>query len=313
MHLTLLSFALIIASGAAFGRIRPGGLHADTVRSSINALVLNLFLPALCIKAVSASEIDSDALLVPMTAWAVTLSTLLMAWLTYEYVPFISRGLSGPEKGVMIISAAFGNVTYLGLPMLRELYGEAAVRYALYYDLLATTPILWLIGAPMAARYGGAGGKGFDIRQSLHMLAALPPIWGIAIGFLISGLGLPLHPVLIRALDMLGGLVVPLMIFSIGLALRLPKVGHALHSIPASAIKLFVSPAIALAVVAALGLKGDAMRSCFVESAMPTMVLSMLIASRFKLDVPLSAFIIVITTAGSFITLPLAAYLAGGF
>jgi predicted permease len=44
---------------------------------------------------------------------------------------------------------------------------------------------------------------------------------------------------------------------------------------------------------------------------MPAMVLSLLIAARFRLDVSLSAFTIVITTALSFFTLPAAIYLAG--
>jgi predicted permease len=37
---------------------------------------------------------------------------------------------------------------------------------------------------------------------------------------------------------------------------------------------------------------------------MPAMVLSLLIAARFRLDVALSAFVIVITTILSFFTLP---------
>jgi predicted permease len=49
------------------------------------------------------------------------------------------------------------------------------------------------------------------------------------------------------------------------------------------------------------------------EGAMPTMVLSLLIAARFKLDESLAAFIIVVTTAISFITLPVAIYLVQYF
>jgi len=41
------------------------------------------------------------------------------------------------------------------------------------------------------------------------------------------------------------------------------------------------------------------------------MVLSLLIAARFKLDVSLSAFVIVITTILSFFSLPAAVYLTG--
>ena len=50
------------------------------------------------------------------------------------------------EKGVLILSAAFGNVSYLGLPVLTGLYGYEAAKYALFGDLLASTPLLWLCG-----------------------------------------------------------------------------------------------------------------------------------------------------------------------
>jgi predicted permease len=110
---------------------------------------------------------------------------------------------------------------------------------------------------------------------------------------------------------MLGGLVVPLMIFSIGLALTVPRVNRAMAVIPAVVIKLAVAPFISLGVAYLLGLKGAALASCLVEGAMPAMVLSLLIAARFRLDISLSAFTIVITTALSFFTLPAAIYLAG--
>ena len=55
-------------------------------------------------------------------------------------------GLQPSETGVLVIGATFGNITYLGLPVLTGLYGNEAAKYALFYDLLATTPLLWFVG-----------------------------------------------------------------------------------------------------------------------------------------------------------------------
>jgi predicted permease len=114
---------------------------------------------------------------------------------------------------------------------------------------------------------------------------------------------------IIKSLEMLGSLVVPSMIFSIGLALSLPKVGHAYAIIPAVIIKLAIVPFFSFLAAAILGLTGDALASCLIEGAMPTMVLSLLIAAKFKLDVSLAAFLIVVTTVLSFFSLPVAVYL----
>jgi predicted permease len=302
----LFPFGLIILAGVVFRRFRMGGLDADSLRLSINVSVFNVFLPALCIKITSASAMDREAVLVPATAWLSIIIAMALSLALYTILQK-SMHIDRREKGVLVLAASFGNVTYLGLPVLTGLYGPEAAKYALYYDLLAASPLLWLAGAPLAARYGE--GRGFTSRESLITIASLPPLWGIVIGALLNLAHVPLPPFLTKTLGMLGDLVVPLMIFSIGLALSLPKVRHAYTIVPAVLIKLAVFPFISYMIAVLLGLKGTGLASCFIEGAMPTMVLSLLIAERFRLDVSLAAFIIVITTVISFVTLPFAVHL----
>jgi predicted permease len=303
----LLSFGMIIFAGVAVRRL-PTGLDADALRQAINASVFNIFLPALCIKVVSTAAIDSETLLVPAVAWITTISSLLISLAVYGVTQKILR-ITPAEKGVLVLAAAFGNVTYLGLPVLTGLYGYEAAKYALFYDLLATTPLVWLAGASLASRYGE--GKAFRIGESLKTLASLPPVWGIGGGILLKAAGVPLPAFVLKTLGMFGDLVVPLMIFTIGLALTLPRVKHAYAIIPAVLIKLAVVPIISFSAAVLLGLKGTALASCLIEGAMPAMVLTLLMASRFKLDESLAAFIIVVTTVISFATLPLTIHLAG--
>jgi len=303
----LFSFGLIILAGVACRRFRIGNIDAESLRQGINTMVLNIFLPALCIKTLSTATIDIETILIPATAMITTLSTLAIAVMAYSLLGRIMH-LSPQEKGVLVISAAFGNVTYLGLPVITGLYGPGAAKYALFYDLLATTPVLWLAGASLASRYGE--NRKMNLRESIMTIISLPPIWGIACGIALKLTGISLPASFLKALDMLGSLVVPLMIFSIGLALTLPKVGHAYAIIPAVIIKMAVSPFISFAAGQSLGLQGQALSSTLLEGAMPTMVLSLLIAARFKLDIALSAFIILVTTVLSFFTLPLAVHIS---
>ncbi len=301
----LLSFGLIILAGVGFKRLKLG-LDAGTLRQAINVSVFNIFLPSLCIKIVYTAHIDAETLLVPAAAWVTTIGGLIVALAVYTI--FGKMMHIGPrEKGVLVLGAAFGNVTYLGLPVLTGVYGYEAAKYALFFDLLATTPLLWLLGASIASRYGE--GKAFSIRESLKTISSLPPLWGIAGGILLRLAGIPIPLFVMKTLGMFGDLVVPLMIFTIGLALSFPEVRHAYAIIPAVSIKLFIVPLISYGAAAMLGLRGTALASCLLEGAMPTMVLSLLIASRFRLDESLAAFIIVVTTVLSFATLPLAIHL----
>lgn len=308
MQNILFSFGLIILTGVVFRRLMSGKLDVDSVRLAINALVLNIFLPALCIHTLSSALIDREAFLVPVSAWITTILSLVAAVSVYS---LLSRRLKmkSEEKGVLVLSAAFGNVTYLGLPVLTGLYGAEAAKYALFYDLLATTPILWLFGASLAAHYGE--GKKLSLWESLRTIISLPPLWGIFAGLILNWANLQVPFFIMKPLEMFGSLVVPLMIFSIGLALSVPRIQHAYIVIPAVFIKLAIVPVIALFSARLLGLTGETLAACFIEGGMPTMVLSLLIAAKFRLDVSLSAFTILITTILSFFSLPFIVYLTG--
>ena len=303
MHEIFSSFALIVGAGILFRRLRVKGLDADSMRLSINALAFNLFLPALCIKSVYISGIDTNTILVPVTAGLTIIFTMIVSLAAYYVLGKVTK-LTKPEKGCLIIAATFGNVVYLGLPVITGLYGEGAAKYALFYDLFAGTPLFWILGASLASKYGGNGRMA--IGDSLKTITSLPPVWGIIAGMALKAAGIGLPEFILKALDMLGGLVIPLMVFSTGLALSLPKVKHASLIVPAVIIKLAVAPFIAYTVATLLGVKGNALSSCFIEGAMPTMVLILLIASRFGLDISLASFMIVVTTVLSFFTIPVA-------
>lgn len=308
MYDLLLPFGFVILAGIVFKRLRFGGMDPEIVRLAINAAVLNMFLPALCVKAVYAAHIDAMLFLVPITSWMTTLLSLLLSLGVYTLLGRRMQ-IAPAEKGVLILAATFGNVLYLGLPVLVGLYGGEAMKYALFYDLLAATPVLWIFGAAVASRYGE--GRGTTVVESVKTIATLPPIWGIIVGAGLKLAAIPLPAFLMKALGMLGDMVVPLMIFSIGLALSLPKVERAITALPAVFIKLLVAPLLAYLTGYLVGLRGEALAACVVEGAMPTMVISLLIASKFKLDVSLAAFVIVATTALFFVTLPLIVYLTG--
>ncbi len=303
MQSTLLSFFLIILTGALFKRFWVGPEVADTLRRSINILVLNLFLPALCLRTIYLSQIDRTVFLIPAAAIATILTIGVLAWFLFTFME--RQGwLCSPETGVLILSAAFGNVTYLGIPVLSATLGPEAIRFALYYDLLATTPLLWLVGAPLAARMG-AQRKRLSLKESLRIIFTLPPLWGIFGGMVLQLANIPLPGVLLKTLEMLGSLVVPLMIFSIGLALSLSVVARAYLVIPVILLKLGLSPLVSWGWAQTLGLTGQAFKAVILEGAMPTMVLSLLVAAEFELAVSLSAFTILVTTLLSFLTLPL--------
>lgn len=306
----ILPFFIIIFCGIVFRIVKPGGLDAEKIRLVINTMVFNLFLPALCIKVFMTTTFGTEIISVPISAWGTLFIMIFANYLLFSKL-FKTSTLERKSIGSLIIAATMGNVTYLGLPFLTGIYGQTAAKYALYYDLLATTPFLWLVGIRFSSHFGS--GENVSLSESFKKLVFLPPLWGIALGILInlSRVNLPVY--ITKSLEMMSACVIPLMTFSVGLSLSFANMQNFGLVLPVVFMKLLVSPFISLFIGKLLGLTGTPLYSVFFEGGMPTMVLSLLIAVMFGLDVALSAFCIVVTTLASFVTLPLLVYLTKFF
>lgn len=207
-----------------------------------------------------------------------------------------------PAFGVLILSAAFGNVTYLGLPVINETLGPRFGYAAILYDLLATTPILLSLGIFIAARYGS--GESVSFGNSIRRILRLPPLWAVAGGVAVKLSGVPVPAIVLETASLMGKAVIPVMIFTVGLALDFRDLKRLPIALPALGIKLFLSPAIAWWAGGRMGLSDETLRAVVIEGAMPVMVLSLVIADEFDLDVSLAAACIAVSTVALFFTMP---------
>jgi len=264
--------------------------------------VLHFFLPALAFGLVATAKVDRSFLTVPLTAALVTLAGLAAAAALYLGLPWF-RSAPRAAVGVLLLSAAFGNVTYLGLPVITETLGERYGYIAILYDLLATTPVLLTVGMLTAARFGS--GKSFSLAASFRRVLQLPPLWGVAAGVTVNVASVPLPGPVLDAAQLMGRAVIPVMIFTVGLALDFRDLRRLPVALPALTLKLILAPVLAWLIARAVGVTGEVLQAVVIEGAMPVMVLSLVIADEFELDVPLAATCIAVSTVASFFTLPL--------
>ena len=205
--------------------------------------------------------------------------------------------------GALILASGFANVTYLGLPVLGAVLGPEARGVAIQYDLFACTPLLLTLGLWIAGVYGG-------LQRSTAPVPTLlkePPLWAalIAVALNLSGVGMPLW--LEKLLSQMANAVVPLMLISVGLALRwsagwwrrLPLL------LPVLIIQLALMPVVVWGLAGMLGLDGKLITAVVLEAAMPSMTIGIAICDRFRLASDLYAEAFSLTTAVSLLSLPL--------
>lgn len=286
---------------ALFGCILRSLLpQAEEIRLSLNKAVFYVFLPALVFRTVMESPLDSLFLEVPLSASLTILSMLLTSFLVFRYLPI-------PEetKGAMILAATFGNVTYLGLPILQHIFPTHLPEIAevvVLYEVTKSSLNLSL-GAMVAIYFGSH--ERITFGKTIGEALRLPPIWALALALGWKTSGFPCPSFLLESTGMLASSVTAIMILSVGMALRF-RVSHLMVLLlPVAILKLIVSPYMAFRISDLVGLHGLTDEALILEAAMPSQLLSFVIAGRFKLDEATLAFVILADTLLSLITLPL--------
>ncbi len=287
-----------MACGPVWRFAEPAGLSAEQTRRVLTTVVYYLLLPAMVLEVLWTADIGWHSFQYTLLGVACVVFAMLCIWLVGAVLKFEDRRL-----GAMILAAAFPNVTYLGLPVLEQTFGSWARSVVIQMDLFAVTPFLFTVGAMVARHYGQ---ETTEKPKAVWLFFNAPPFWAAAIAVVLNLNGCIAPVWLLGVLQKLSAAVVPLMLFSLGLALnwKAVSVRNIPYVMPVIAIKLALMPLFAIALVSFLPIAGDYRAAAVLDLSMPSMVLGIVFCDRFKLDSSLYAMAVTVTTAISLITLP---------
>lgn len=298
MNSTLIQMTLLIACGAGWRIIKPAGLLAEQVRPALTAVVYYLLLPAMVLEVLWSADIGVHSLQYTLLGTSSIVFAMVSIWLIGRVFKFEDKRL-----GAMILAAAFPNVTYLGLPVLEQTFGSWARSVAIQVDLFATAPMLFTIGIMVVRHYGEDHAES---QKSVLSFLNAPPFWAaaVAVGLNLNGVIAPAW--LSGVLQKLSAAVVPLMLFSLGLALswRAVTVRNIPYVTPVILIKMVLMPLFAVALISHLNMEESYRAPAVLEMAMPSMVLGIVFCDRYRLDSSLYAMVVTVTTALSLLSLP---------
>ncbi|WP_437978807.1 AEC family transporter [Sorangium sp. So ce295] len=281
--------------------LRALGRAGQADAAVLHRLVIDVTTPALIVSVLRRSGIGHGA-------WgAVAASTVALFTCALAGVA-VARALGLPRaaQGAAGLVGSFSNTGFLGVPVVLALYGDAggAAGTAILVDSIVTAFLLWTFGVALAARMGGGGGGG-DGRGLLAVLLH-PNVLSIAVGLTLHAAPIPLPVWLEQALGALGSATPTLVFLALGLSLDLGSLRGRVRPLAAvAAVKLLLSPAVALGAAVALGLKRPSSEVAVLQSAMPTSMVSVIVAARYGCDGQFAAATAVVTTLGALATLPI--------
>ena len=288
----LVPVVLLIALGVLAARV---GWIGGAASRDLSNLVFYLLLPALLFRSMAVVDIAhlSLAPVVPFFAAGGLIFFGTLLW----------RGLT-PRAAVLGMSAIYGNVVMIGIPLTALLYGAAGS--AVLFTLISVHALILLTTATVVielviARDAASGAPRRPIGTTV-LKAVLRALWHpvplpIIAGLLYGQTGLPIPAVLDAALALLAQAFGPVALLLVGVTLAHTAVGSQLRGALALAtLKNLLMPLAVLLFGRWLGVASFPLSVMVIAAAMPSGANVFLFAQRYQVAQSLSTATVAVST-----------------
>ena len=289
---------LIIFASALLQRFRNIGDDWSTV---LNEFALKIGLPVLIFSALiktSFSFRTETPLIVSNSLFI--LSSCLLAILTG-----IILRLKRQMFLTLFICFAFGNVAYLGIPVLIQVSGETILPTA---SLIVVIYLFWFFTVGISyLDYSVDKNKSDVAKNMLKNFFKNPLLLSVIFGIIIGSFNIALPSVLLKSMDMLTASVTPTVLIVIGLFIGKSRIGKLSEWIPVflfSFVTLAVLPAIFYFGLQLFSYEPSRFGSSIIEAAMPLAITPFALADKYGLNKEFIARSIVLSTILAVISLP---------
>jgi malate permease and related proteins len=282
--ITLPIFTLVLVGFFYSRRVQPdlGGA---------NKLVVDVALPVLIFTSLSAKSFE-PAFAMSFALASVILIVLsgLLAWPLVKF--------SGASKEVFLPCVMFTNVGPIGIPLIALAYGQEGV---------ATAVVLLVISNILHFTLGAAVMSG---KVEWRMVWANPLVWSTVLGVSCSQVQLELPEWLQTSLMMIGNVLVPMMLLSLGARLASGKVDDAMVGIKSSVLTLLVRLLAAFLILWFIPLNPFERGALILFACLPAAVFNFMLADKFRVQPNIVASTVFVSHFFSLAFLPLGIGLA---
>ncbi len=289
---------LLMVLGYGFGRTR---LFPEGSSTIFIAYVWNIAIPALLFRAIAPRELPGIEQILYIGSY------YFAVYGVYIFAVFLSRflfKLSLAEQGVFAFATVFGNVGFIGIPIVEGAYGEEGIRFLLMLMSFHSFTLIPVTTVFVERAKNVAGGAGI-MQRTFSSVRQNPIIISLALGLTWSAVGLPFPYWLDRLLELPAMSAAPVGLFAGGLALSRVKIaGDMVHSVAAVVLKLLVFPAAVFCVMYFMLDVPDTMVAvATLMAAMPTGMIVYSFGAQQKVGARRAASAVLISTACSFVTI----------
>jgi len=301
----VLSIFLMAGTGMLLYRI---GWLDDGNLPLISKLVVMVGLPATIVNTMFTQYTGDELIANAPGILAVFLCVLAMAALGFGLARLLK--LKRRRIGSFVAMFSFANSVFIGLPVSKALFGDAAAPLALIYYFSNTT-LFWAVGHALMRRFGD---NHAELPKKRNFWSAIPLPLATLVG---CGILLLLHfkppRFFMSATGYVGSIVTPLsLIYTGAIIMRMIRSGHVRWQRGYLAVclgRFVVCPALLLLASAPFQLPDLMRRVLFMQATMPVMSQTVIVSGTTGSDSEYAAGGMAVTTALSLLFIPLYMYL----
>ncbi|HDR68478.1 MAG TPA: AEC family transporter [Bacteroidaceae bacterium] len=300
----IIILAILVAVGVLATKLR---VINESVKDGMAKLIFQITLPLFIITSMARIDLTAEIILNSGLVFLYAFLAFFIMFLTGTLFARLT-GLQGKQRAVFINHHIFGNIVFLGFPLMDALFpGGEGLLYAAIFQL-ASNIIMWSFGVWIFIRSNGTPAGGL----AKNMLN--PNTIALLVGLVIMYFKFRIPDVIFEPLNGLGKTTIYLSMLYIGAMLSYMSIKGALkkfHIYLLSFNKLLFVPAILAFIIYGLsewitpGFGPVARKVLVLESAMPCMAIIVVLAKRFNSDDALAAENVFFSTIASLFTLPL--------
>jgi predicted permease len=294
---TVLPLFLVIIIGMLFSRVKVN--HENWIEV-LNKYALWIGFPALVIFSLMQLDLGANS----YTSFILLNSVFIIGSMLLVFPVSKVFGLSKNMKRTLFLILPFSNVSYLGIPILYNAFGEkilpeAAIISAVYVFWLLTLAIL------LIEIYGE---EKTDLKKLGLSLAQNPLLLSVFVGLAIVLLNIKLPDFAEKTIKLFADSVTAVVLFSLGIFLGLQKIGKPKEWLQVAfltVVTMLVLPFAFYQIVLFLNIETTNLKAIIIDAAMPLGVTPYVLAVQYKLKTTLVARVIVFGTLLSIIIIPL--------
>lgn len=284
LSITLPIFAIVVA-GFVYGKFKK------PVMVGANQIVIDLALPCLIFVSLSAKQFDfksaSDFVLISIL---IMLLSGLLAWPLARFC--------GTNSKALLPVVMFGNVGPIGIPLTFLAFGQEGLAPAVLL-LVFSNVLQFSVGVGIMSG-----------RINAKLIYASPLIWATVGGVLFSTLEIPLPEWLNISLSMVGNILVPLALLSLGTRLVESRVEHLKVGMTGSIIVTLSRLLVTFTLISVIPLEPIQRGALILFAGLPPAIFNYIIADRHNQEPDKVASIIIVSHVFSLLVLPLVLWLA---